>query len=154
MKNKKPYLLSVGLILLVLLIDQVSKFLVKTSMYLGEEFSVFGNWFYIHFTENPGMAFGMEFAGENGKLFLSLFRIVAVVLIGWYLQKSIKKGVNTGFIISLSLIMAGAIGNIIDSAIYGVIFNDSMFQIAEFMPKNGGYASFMHGKVVDMLYFP
>jgi len=154
MNNKKPYLISAGLIILVLLVDQVSKFLVKTSMYLGEEFSVFGNWFYIHFTENPGMAFGMEFAGEYGKLFLSLFRVVAVILIGIYIHKTIKKGAAFGFVVSMSLIMAGAIGNIIDSAFYGLVFNDSMFQIASFMPEGGGYASFMHGKVVDMLYFP
>jgi signal peptidase II len=142
-------------VFLVLILDQVSKFIVKTNMTLGQGIPVFGEWFIIYFIENKGMAFGLEFAGENGKLILSLFRIVAVVFIGWYIHKLIKQGAKAGLIICISLIMAGALGNIIDSAFYGMIFSESGFgQVAQFLPEGGGYASFLHGKVVDMLYFP
>jgi len=148
---KKSFLV----IFLVLFVDQVLKFWIKTNMYLGQEYHVFGNWFIIHFTENNGMAFGMEFAGNYGKLFLSIFRIIAVAVIGWYLfSKAKKKEITTGLAISLSFIFAGAIGNILDSAFYGMIFNDSYFQVAQLLPEGGGYGSFLHGKVVDMLYFP
>lgn len=124
-------------------------------MFLGQEYDIFGNWGIIHFTENNGMAFGMEFAGNYGKLFLSVFRILAVAAIGWYLYSLTKKKESSlGLILSVSLIFAGAIGNIIDSAFYGLLFSDSTFQIAEFMPDGGGYGSFLHGKVVDMFYFP
>ena len=138
----------------VLLADQYLKFWIKTNMMLGEEFHVFGNWFIIHFTENNGMAFGMQFGGDNGKIILSIFRILAVGAIGWYLYSLIKKKASNGLIITISLIFAGAIGNIIDSAFYGLIFSDSSFHVASFLPKYGGYSSFLHGKVVDMLYFP
>ena len=138
---------------LVLLIDQWSKIAVKTTMHLGDEFPVLGNWFYIHFVENPGMAFGMEFGGDWGKLALSLFRIVAVFGIGYYLFK-LAKDAHKGFRVCVALIFAGAIGNILDSAFYGLIFNESFNQIATFMPEGGGYASFLHGRVVDMFYFP
>lgn len=140
-------------ILLVLVADQALKFWVKTHLYIGEEINIFGNWFIIHFTENNGMAFGLEFGGHWGKLFLSLFRIVAVFGIGWYLFSLIKKGASSLVIITLSLIFAGAIGNIIDSVFYGIIFTDSHHQLAEFMPEKG-YAGLLHGQVVDMLYFP
>ncbi len=124
-------------------------------MYLGEEFPVIGNWFLIHFVENNGMAFGFEFAGEYGKIFLSVFRIVAVTAIAWYLVKLVKKeNVPMGFVVCVSMILAGAIGNIIDSAFYGLIFNESYGQVATLFPEEGGYSSFLHGKVVDMLYFP
>jgi len=124
-------------------------------MFLGQEYHIFGNWGIIHFTENNGMAFGMEFAGNYGKLFLSVFRILAVAAIGWYLYSLTKKKESSlGLILSVSLIFAGAIGNIIDSAFYGLLFSDSTFQIAEFMPDGGGYGNFLHGKVVDMFYFP
>lgn len=122
-------------------------------MHLGDEFPVLGNWFYIHFVENPGMAFGMEFGGDWGKLALSLFRIVAVFGIGYYLFK-MAKDAHKGFRVCVALIFAGAIGNILDSAFYGLIFNESFNQIATFMPEGGGYASFLHGRVVDMFYFP
>jgi len=138
----------------VLLADQVSKVLVKTNMTLGESIPVLGNWFIIHFTENYGMAFGMEFSGEYGKLFLSLFRILAVVLIGWYLHRLVLKKAHKGFIVCVSLIFAGALGNIIDSAFYGLLFNESHGQVAQFLPEEGGYGTFLHGKVVDMLHFP
>lgn len=123
-------------------------------MHLGQEFSALGNWFIIHFTENYGMAFGLEFAGEYGKLFLSVFRIVAIGAIAWYLYKLVKEKVHAGLIVSISLILAGAIGNMIDSAFYGLIFSDSFNQLAQFMPEEGGYSGFLHGRVVDMLYFP
>lgn len=150
-KLQKSVLIIVG----VLLIDQLLKFWIKTNMYLGEEFSVLGNWFLIHFVENNGMAFGFEFAGEYGKIFLSLFRVVAVIGIGWYLLKLVKRDdIPMGFIACVSLILAGAVGNIIDSAFYGLIFNESYGQVATLFPEGGGYASFLHGKVVDMFYFP
>jgi signal peptidase II len=146
---------SVLIIFLVLLFDQIIKIWVKTTMMLGMEHHVFGNWFIIHFTENNGMAFGMEFAGNYGKLFLTVFRMIASVVLGWYLYKlTQKKETPFGLIICFSLIFAGAVGNIIDSAFYGLIFNDSMFQVANIFPKGGGYAGFLHGRVVDMLYFP
>lgn len=145
---------SLLIIFLVLLADQVSKFIVKTNMMLGEEISVFGNWFIIHFTENDGMAFGWDIPGSSGKLILTLFRIVAVTGIGFYLRFLIRQGAHTGLIICISLILAGAMGNIIDSVFYGVIFNDSMYQVAQIFPEEGGYGSLLHGHVVDMFYFP
>jgi len=145
---------SVALIVVLLVLDQVLKIWIKTNMMLGEEFSVFGDWFLIHFIENNGMAFGMELEGEWGKILLSLFRIVAVCGIGWYLYDICTKKAPIGLIMAISLIFAGAMGNIIDSAFYGMIFNDSYYQVATFMPEAGGYSSFLHGKVVDMLYFP
>lgn len=145
---------SILLIALVLLIDQVLKLWIKTHMTLGQEFSVFGNWFLIHFTENNGMAFGIEFWGKYGKLFLSLFRIVAVIGIGFFIRYLIKHKAPVGLVMGVSLIFAGAIGNIIDSAFYGLIFNESYFGPATLFPAEGGYATFLHGRVVDMFYFP
>ncbi len=147
---------SILLIVLVLFLDQAIKIWIKTTMYLGEEIPVFGNWFIIHFTENNGMAFGLEFGKDWGKLFLSLFRIFAVGLLAYILWKLFKRtDIRQGFVMSLSLIFAGAIGNIIDSLFYGLIFNESQFyQVAKLFPAEGGYSSFLHGKVVDMLYFP
>jgi signal peptidase II len=148
---------AVIIVLLVLVLDQALKFFIKTHMYLGESHRIFGNWFLIEFTENEGMAFGMKLGGNFGKLILSLFRIVAVIAIGWWLHRIIKQKGSTGLIVCISLIMAGAIGNIIDSMFYGLIFNDPsgcMNEVATLFPKEGGYATFLHGKVVDMLYFP
>jgi signal peptidase II len=147
---KKSFLI----IFLILLIDQISKFYIKTHMMLGDEIPVFGNWFIIHFVENNGMAFGMQLAGKFGKAFLSIFRIVAVVGIGWYMVNLTKKGAPNGLVYCVGLVLAGALGNIIDSAFYGIIFDHSYGQIATFLPELGGYSSFLHGKVVDMLYFP
>ncbi|KAF5042447.1 Lipoprotein signal peptidase [anaerobic digester metagenome] len=122
---------------------------------MGEEIHVLGNWFIIHFTENPGMAFGMQIGGNYGKLLLSVFRIVAIVGIIYYLYLITRKKVSNGLIISLSLVLAGAIGNMIDSAFYGMIFSSSnYFEVARLFPEGGGYAPFLHGRVVDMLYFP
>jgi len=145
---------SILIVVLVLLIDQILKIWIKTNMTLGEEFSVIGNWFLIHFVENNGMAFGFEFGGVYGKIFLSLFRVVAVFGIGWYILKMVRKDLPMGFIACVSLILAGAIGNILDSAFYGIIFNDSYGQVASLFPQGGGYATFLHGRVVDMFYFP
>lgn len=143
--------IAIFIILGVLIIDQAIKIWVKTSMYWHENIRI-ADWFYIYFTENVGMAFGMELFG---KLFLTLFRIVAVAFIGWALYKIIKKGMKAGFIVCISLILAGAIGNIIDSVFYGVLFNESTpSQIATFLPEGGGYAPLFYGKVVDMFYFP
>lgn len=147
---------AVIVILSILIIDQVLKFWVKTNMYMGQDYSIFGNWFLLYFTENNGMAFGIQFAGNWGKLFLSIFRIIAVIAIGWYLVHIIKKKAHNGLIICMSMIFAGAIGNIIDSVFYGLIFNESPAHsmiIASFMPEGGGYAPLLYGKVVDMLKF-
>ncbi|MBO5721243.1 MAG: lipoprotein signal peptidase [Bacteroidales bacterium] len=153
-KTQRKYTwLSLSIIAGVLIIDQVSKFLVKTNMYLGEEIEIF-SWFKILFVENNGMAFGMEL---GSKLFLTLFRVVAIILIGYYIFKLIKDNDNLkrGYIASVSLIFAGALGNIIDCLFYGLIFNAPSFpQIATLFPAEGGYADFMYGRVVDMLYFP
>jgi len=145
---------SILLVVLVLLIDQILKIWIKTNMTIGEEFSVVGHWFLIHFVENNGMAFGFEFGGDYGKIFLSMFRILAVFGIGWYILKLVKKDISMGYIACVSLIFAGAIGNIIDSAFYGLIFNDTYGQVSSLFPKGGGYAPFLHGRVVDMFYFP
>ena len=123
-------------------------------MSLGEEIPVFDDWFLLHFTENKGMAFGLEISGEWGKLILSLFRLLAIAIIGWYLFKIIGRKEKSGLIISVSLIFAGAIGNMIDSTLYGLIFSESYHDVATVFPENGGYATLFHGKVVDMLYFP
>lgn len=141
-------------VLLVLLLDQASKIWVKTNMYLGQEFHVFGNWFIIHFTENNGMAFGLELGGETGKIILSLFRIAAVIVIGYFVFKLPKEGAPKGLIICGALVLAGALGNILDSVFYGLIFNESFGQVATLFPPEGGYAPMLQGRVVDMLYFP
>ncbi len=147
---------SLLVIFLVLLIDQVVKIWIKTNMHMGEGIPVFGNWFIIKFVENNGMAFGFEFGGEIGKLILSTFRIIAVSAIGYYLLKLIKTKARQGLVICISLIFAGAVGNILDSMFYGLLFSESVYHgpVAQFLPEGGGYASFLHGRVVDMLYFP
>lgn len=145
---------SILIILLVLLFDQLLKFWIKSNMMLGDEFIIAKNWFIIHFVENNGMAFGLEFGNSIGKYFLSIFRIIAVGAIGWYIAKLWKRDVPFGIIACFSLIMAGAIGNILDSAFYGLIFNESYGQVATLFPEGGGYSSFLQGRVVDMFYFP
>lgn len=144
---------AVLLILLVLLIDQSLKFWIKTHYASGDGIEIF-RWFRILFTENNGMAFGMEFGGQTGKLILSVFRIAAIFGIGWYLVHLIKTKENSGFVLCIALILAGAIGNLIDSAFYGILFSGSQYQVAHFLPSGGGYSSLLHGRVVDMLYFP
>lgn len=144
---KKPILL----ILLILVIDQTLKIWIKTNMMLGQEI-VFFDWFIIHFTENKGMAFGMEFGGNIGKYILSIFRIIAIIAISFYLNQLVKLNTKKGVVFSIALILAGAIGNVIDSAFYGLIFSESYGQIATVL--EGGYSGFLQGKVVDMFYFP
>ena len=138
----------------LLIADQILKLWVKSHFYLGEERKVIGNWFILHFVENRGMAFGFEFAGRFGKVLLTLFRLIAASAIMVYLLKLIKKGIPTGLVISIAMIFAGAVGNIFDSAFYGLLFSDSYGRIAEFLPATGGYETFLHGSVVDMLFFP
>lgn len=138
---------------IVLLLDQAFKIWIKLHLQLGEEIYVF-DWFRIHFLENEGMAFGFSFGGDWGKLALSIMRIMVVILVIWYIAKLIKQNENTWQIVSWSLIVAGALGNILDSAFYGLMFSESYYEVAQIFPAGGGYAPFLHGKVVDMLYFP
>lgn len=143
------------IVALILIIDQIVKIWIKTNMTLGQEYNVLGDWFIIHFTENPGMAFGLEFSGNYGKLMLSLFRLVAITVLVIYIYNLTRHKISNVVLISLSMVLAGAIGNMIDSAFYGMIFsNSTFFDVARFMPDEGGYAGFLHGKVVDMFYFP
>ena len=142
-------------IILVLIFDQTLKFWIKTNMTMHQEIHIIGNWFIIHFTENRGMAFGWEFGGNIGKMILTVFRIIAVSAICYYLVHLIRKKAPNGLIISISLILAGALGNIIDSVFYGVLFGKSTYiNVAQFLPEGGGYAKLMLGQVVDMLHFP
>jgi signal peptidase II len=146
---------SIGIIFLVLLLDQALKFYIKLTLPLGGTIPVLDHWFYLYFTENNGMAFGMQLAGSWGKLALSLFRIIAITGIGFLLYVLIRDHKKPGLIISMSLIFAGAAGNMIDSAFYGLIFTQSTFHsAATLVPFGHGYAGFLQGKVVDMLYFP
>ena len=145
---------SILTIFFVLLADQVFKIWIKTHMVIGQEIPVIDHWFLLHFIENNGMAFGMELAGKTGKMILSLFRIVAIGAIGWYIVHLIRTKAPAGLVVAVSLVFAGALGNILDSAFYGLIFDDSYFHVAHLFPRNGGYAPFLYGKVVDMLYFP
>jgi signal peptidase II len=151
----KRTLLALLIIIAILVADQVFKIWIKTHMTMGQTIHVFDNWFLIRFIENPGMAFGIDLPGKLGKPALTIFRLLAVVAIGWYLHTLIQKKVSIGLIICVSLILAGAAGNIFDSAFYGLIFNESTYStVASAFPEEGGYASFLYGRVVDMLYFP
>ena len=149
MSLRKAYFL----IFILLLVDQVSKIYVKTNFVLGEEVTVF-NWFKIHFIENEGMAWGTKLPGEYGKLFLTVFRIFAVAGIGYWLWDSVRNHKSSNYlIVAIALIFAGALGNIIDSVFYGVIFNDSYHQVATAF-SDQPYGTWFHGEVVDMFYFP
>ncbi|HET8837813.1 MAG TPA: lipoprotein signal peptidase [Flavobacteriaceae bacterium] len=141
------------IIVFILLIDQISKFYIKTHFVLGEDVKVF-DWFKILFVENRGMAWGAQIPGEYGKVILTTFRLIAIFAIGYWLWDSVQKGASKVLILAISLIFAGAMGNIIDSVFYGVLFDGSLNQVATFLPEDGGYASLFHGNVVDMLYFP
>lgn len=141
--------------LTVLFIDQCIKLYIKSNYPIGEVCRIFGDWSRITFTENPGMAFGLEFGGNYGKIALSLFRIIAVFAGVFYIKKIVNEKEHKGFIICVSLILAGALGNILDSAFYGLLFGESTeYQVAQFMPAEGGYTGFLQGHVVDMFYFP
>lgn len=144
----------IPILLLLLLADQVLKIWIKTNMTLGEEFSVIGDWFYIHFLENPGIAFGGKIDHPIWKPMLTVFRIGAIVGIAWYINRLMRRGFSKGFLFFSVLILAGATGNVIDSIFYGVAFDDSYYQVASFLPEEGGYAPLLYGKVVDMFYFP
>lgn len=141
------------IIIIILLIDQISKIYVKTHFALGEDIKVF-DWFSIYFVENEGMAWGAKIPGQYGKLFLTLFRLVAIVGIGYWLWDSVRKNASRILIVSIALIFSGAMGNLIDSIFYGLIFEDSYRQVATMFPDAGAYGTLFHGKVVDMLYFP
>lgn len=146
---------SLIIVIAILLIDQIVKVWVKLNFTIGEEVDLIGNWCKLHFIENEGMAFGMSFGGVAGKYVLTFLRIIASVLIGWYLLKLIKKGGNKLAVYSFTLIFAGAVGNIIDSMFYGLLFSEStFFSVSQFLPEGGGYAPMFLGKVVDMFYFP
>lgn len=148
MSLKKAYLLIIS----ILLIDQISKIYIKTNFFINEEVKVF-DWFRIHFIENEGMAWGAEIPGEYGKLILTIFRIIAVGGIAWWLWDSVRKNSSNYLIVAIALIFTGALGNIIDSVFYGVIFNDSYHQVASAFSENP-YGTWFHGEVVDMFYFP
>jgi signal peptidase II len=153
---KRTHLLII-VIALVLFIDQASKIWVKTHMAIGEEFSIFGlKWALIHFVENEGMAFGWKIPAVYGKLILSVFRLGALVFLIYLIRQLLQAKASTGILISFGLIFAGALGNIIDSVFYGLIFSESPYHggVAEMFPEGGGYAGILYGKVVDMLYFP
>lgn len=144
--------MAVAIVVAILLIDQIIKIEVKTNMTLGEAKRV-TDWFYIEFIENNGMAYGMKFIN---KLVLSLFRLFAIGFIGYYLAKIIKKDVAPlGYIVLIAMVLAGAAGNLIDCLFYGLIFDASTpFTVSQFVPFGEGYSTFLHGKVVDMFYFP
>lgn len=144
---------SILIIFLILLVDQISKIYIKTNFALYDEVKVF-DWFRIIFVENEGMAWGAKIPGEYGKLVLTLFRLVAIVGIGYWLWDSVRKHAPKLLILSIAFIFAGAMGNIIDSVFYGLIFEDSHHQVSTIFPKGGGYGTLFHGKVVDMLSFP
>lgn len=143
------------LIFIVIFADQALKFYIKLHYFAGEEHNIIGNWFKLHFVENEGMAWGWKFGGGFGKILLTLFRLAAVIWGSFLLRDFIRKHYHKGFIICAALIYAGALGNLIDSLFYGLIFDDPMgTTVAKLFPAGGGYATLFHGKVVDMLYFP
>ncbi len=149
------YRYAILIVALIILVDQCSKFYIKTHFYYGEEINVIGHWFKLHFIENEGMAFGMRLgSAATGKLVLTLFRLIAVVFGFFLLKRLVDKKYSKGAIICGALILAGALGNLIDSMFYGQIFTESSFHIAKLVPFGQGYAPMFHGRVVDMLYFP
>jgi signal peptidase II len=153
--NMNKRAIAIITIIVSLVIDQITKFWIKSTMQLGDEFTYIGQWARIHFVENEGMAFGVSFGAGMGKFLLTLFRIIAVAFISYYLSQQIKdKKSSKGFVFALSLILVGAMGNIVDSIFYGQIFSSSDGQIATLFPAGGGYAGWFHGRVVDMFYFP
>ena len=138
----------------ILVIDQVVKLLVKTHMHIGEEIPLIGDWCVLHFVENEGFAFGMKLGGSTGKIILTLFRLVASGALLWFLLYKINRGMRKPLAICLGLIVVGAIGNLIDSCFYGLLFNESYYSVAQLFPPEGGYAPLLQGRVVDMFFFP
>ena len=152
LESKRRYWIVLSLLTFAIVADQVIKIAVKTSMQLGEGIMVFGEWFQIRFIENNGMAFGMELFG---KLFLTSFRMVAVGFLIYYLASLLRTAKKPfGYVVCIAMVLAGALGNLIDCLFYGEIFSSSYGQVANFVPWGEGYASFMEGRVVDMFYFP
>lgn len=155
MNDKKKQTRLIGiLVAAILVVDQAVKIWVKTHMQIGEEIPLIGHWCLLHFTENEGFAFGMSLGGVWGKLLLTLVRVAASVFIVWFLVRLVRQQGRKSLIYSLALILAGAVGNIIDSCFYGLIFNESYYSVATLFPPEGGYAPFLQGRVVDMFYFP
>lgn len=154
MDKKKQARLVTLLVAAVLVVDQVVKVLVKTKMQIGEDIPLIGEWCRLHFIENEGFAFGMSMGGATGKVVLTLVRLVASVVIAWLLARLVKNGTRNSLVVSLALVFAGAVGNLIDSCFYGLIFNESYYTVATLFPAEGGYAPLLQGKVVDMFYFP
>jgi signal peptidase II len=152
--NKKVSRNAVLIVFVVLFLDQLIKIMVKTHLMEGQEIMVMGNWFRIHFVENSGMAFSMELPTSYGKILLSTFRLIAIGFIIYLIRRLIREKYHRGLVYCGALILAGAIGNMIDSAFYGLIFTDSVGRVAALFPKGGGYAGFLKGNVVDMLWFP
>lgn len=154
MDKRKMARLVTLLVAAVLVVDQVVKILVKTNMQIGEDIPLIGEWCRLHFIENEGFAFGMSMGGATGKVVLTLVRLVASVAIAWLLVRLVKGGTRSSLVVSLALIFAGAVGNLVDSCFYGLIFNESYYSVATLFPAEGGYAPLLQGKVVDMFYFP
>ena len=150
---KKKLWIACLLIVAILIIDQASKIWIKLHFCIGEEIEVF-SWFRIHFLENEGMAFGFSLGRDGGKLMLSVLRLIAIGALSWYMVRLIRLGHRLSYILPFALILAGAVGNMLDCAFYGLLFSESWFAPAEFLPESGGYAPFLYGRVVDMLYFP
>lgn len=154
MDKKKQARLVVLLVAALIVVDQVVKILVKTHMQIGEDIPLIGEWCRLHFIENEGFAFGMSMGGATGKVVLTLVRLVASAVIAWLLVRMVKGGTRSSLVMSLALIFAGAVGNLVDSCFYGLIFNESYYSVATIFPAEGGYAPLLQGKVVDMFYFP
>jgi signal peptidase II len=154
-KQKSQLLLVIITLVVVIFLDQWLKFYIKTNFSLGQSEMMISNWFELNFTENPGMAFGLTLGGVWGKIVLTTFRILASGMIIYYIISLIKEKAHTMMVVLVALILAGALGNIIDSVFYGKFFGESTYhQVAQYMPSGGGYAPIFQGKVVDMLYFP
>ena len=152
---KKKSWICIGIIALMLVIDQVVKIWIKTTLPIGGDIPLIGEWCRLHFVENEGIAFGVSFGDSFGKAFLTLFRLVASVVIVFILIRQLKKNAPYSLLLSITLILVGAVGNLVDSCFYGVIFNESTYdQVATLFPDGGGYAGLLFGKVVDMFYFP
>lgn len=154
MDKKKRALLYASITVAILVVDQIVKILVKTHMHIGEDIPLIGEWCRLHFIENNGFAFGITLGGTLGKTILTLFRIGASAAIAWLIVHLLKTNGRTSLIACLTLIFAGAVGNLIDSCFYGLIFNESYYNVATLFPPEGGYAPLLQGKVVDMFYFP
>ncbi|MBR1550586.1 MAG: lipoprotein signal peptidase [Bacteroidales bacterium] len=154
MENKKRAWICAAIVAAIVVVDQIVKIMVKTHMHITEDIPVIGDWFHLHFIENEGFAFGMTLGGDIGKIGLTLFRFAAIVAVGWYIVRLLKRQGRPSLIYCLTVILAGAVGNLIDCCFYGRIFSASYYDVAMLFPPEGGYAPLLQGKVVDMFYFP